>query len=136
MLKVKVRDRKTGTERTVTPKAYAAQGPKVYEKLGMVEVDDNGQEIGELQKSPNQNPAQVSRSVKGAAPVVVVRSQIASPEKPFPVEETEATETASEQTTPAEVAAETTTAQGKVKAKPGPKPKVKSISSNPDQDEK
>lgn len=125
---VKVRDRKTGNPRTVTPKAYAAMGPKVYEKLGMVEVDATGKEIGELQ-SPNQNPAQVSRSVKGAAPVVVVRSQIASPEKPFPVEEAKVEEAIkTESVAPP--------APEKVKAKPGPKPKVKSISSNPDQDEK
>lgn len=122
-MQVKVRDRKTGVERTVTQKAYAAMGPKVYEKLGM--VNDDGSEISG-QGSPNQNPAQVSRSVKGAAPVVVVRSQIASPEKPFPVDETKAEA----------VTTEAPPAPDKVKAKPGPKPKVKSISSNPDQDEK
>lgn len=109
---VKVKDRKTGVERTVTQKAYAAMGPKVYEKLGMVN-DDGSEAAG--QQSPNRHPAQVSRSVKGAAPVVVVRSQIASPDKPFPVDPLE---------------------EVKVKAKPGPKPKAKSISSNPDQDAK
>lgn len=123
-MQVKVKDRKTGIERTVTQKAYAAMGPKVYEKLGM--VNDDGSELAG-QQSPNQNPAQVSRSVKGATPVVVVRSQIASPEKPFPVNETKAEEAVTTETPPA---------PEKVKAKPGPKPKVKSISSNPDQDEK
>lgn len=125
-MQVKVRDRKTGNERTVTQKAYAAMGPKVYEKLGM--VNDDGSELAG-QQSPNQNPTQVSRSVKGATPVVVVRSQIASPEKPFPVEEAK---TADVVTTDAP----TPPAPEKVKAKPGPKPKAKSISSNPDQDEK
>lgn len=125
-MQVKVKDRKTGVERTVTQKAYAAMGPKVYEKLGM--VNDDGSEISG-QGSPNQNPAQVSRSVKDAAPVVVVRSQIASPEKPFPVDETKV-----EEVTTTESVAQP--APEKAKAKPGPKPKVKSISSNPDQDAK
>ncbi len=31
---LRVRDRKTGIVRTITHKAYAALGPKVYEKLG------------------------------------------------------------------------------------------------------
>jgi hypothetical protein len=34
---LRVRDRKTGNIRTVTQKAYAAMGPKVYEKLGTVD---------------------------------------------------------------------------------------------------
>lgn len=125
-MQVKVRDRKTGNERTVTQKAYAAMGPKVYEKLGMVN-DDGSELVG--QQSPNQNPAQVSRSVKGAAPVVVVRSQIASPEKPFPVNESKTEEAVKTEDVAPPV-------PEKTKAKPGPKPKVKSISSNPNPDEK
>lgn len=133
----KVKDKKTGLERTVTPKAYAALGPKVYEKLGT--VNDDGSEITG-QQSPNSNPAQVSRSVKGAAPVVV-RTQIVSPEKPFNDESPQLVtlsgdaENKSDEPAPTEVT-QSVELPLKVKAKPGPKPKAKSISSNPDQDEK
>jgi hypothetical protein len=119
---VKVKDKKTGVERTVTQKAYAALGPRVYEKLGM--VNDDGSEVS---GSPNSNPTQVSRSVKSAGPVVVVKSQIVSRETPLEVNDS-LDEAESDKT---EVAAETPV---KIKGKPGPKPK--SISSNPDQDAK
>jgi hypothetical protein len=104
---VKVKDRKTGNERTVTQKAYAAMGPKVYEKLGF--VNDDGSEIS---GSPNSKTPQVSRSVKSAAPVVVVKSQLVQPDatglKNEPDEQS-----------------------GKIKSKPGRKPgsSKKSISS-------
>lgn len=68
-MKFKVRDRVTGNERLVTAKAYAALGPKVYEKLAT--VDDDGNEISAGQSSPNQRTPLAQRSVKGAAPVVV-----------------------------------------------------------------
>jgi len=120
---VKVRDRKTGVERTVTQKAYAAMGPKVYEKLGF--VDENGQDVG----SPNRNTPQVqqvSRSVKSAGPVVV-RTQLVAP---VVTSDTEQEEQA-EQSEPV-----------KERRKPGPKPKnlaapktEKSISSNSDENE-
>lgn len=110
---VKVRDKKTGNVRNVTQKAYAALGPKVYEKLGM--VNDDGTELGG-QPLPNSNQPQVSRSVKGAAPVVV-KSQLAPIPDELPVDTDEEIE------------------PEKVRLKPGPKPKNKSISSNSTDDE-
>lgn len=74
-MKFKVRDRVTGNERLVTAKAYAAMGPKVYEKLAT--VDDDGNEISAGQSSPNQRTPLAQRSVKGAAPVVVSSKLVA-----------------------------------------------------------
>lgn len=112
---VKVRDRKSGNERTVTQKAYAALGPKVYEKLGF--VNEDGSEVGTL---PNPNPAQVSRSVKGAVPVVVRQQLVSVPKEEVVIEEQEQPELV------------------QVKRKPGRQPgsKNKSISSNSTEDEK
>lgn len=122
---IKVRDRKTGNERTVTQKAYAAMGPKVYEKLGF--VNDDGSEI---EGSPNQNTPQVqqiARSVKGARPVVVRTQLVKTPE---PMEQPE-------QDTEQENAAPVP--EVKERRKPGPKPKTQpaqeSISSNSNADE-
>jgi hypothetical protein len=70
-----VKDKRTGLERTVTQKAYAAKGPQFYEKLRF--VNDDGSEI-EGQQAPNSKAPQVSRSVKGAGPVVV-KTQLAQP---------------------------------------------------------
>jgi len=76
---VLVKDRRTGNERTVTQKAYAAMGPKVYEKLRF--VNDDGSEIGGPQNPNSQTTQgnQVSRSVKAAGPVVV-KSQLVTPQ--------------------------------------------------------
>lgn len=108
---IKVKDKKTGIVRTITAKAYGALGPRIYEKLGF--VNDDGTEVG-VESLPNQNTTQVTRSVKGAAPVVV-KSQLVQPEakEPAPVVE------------------------GKVPARRGPKPgSKKSISSKSTADEK
>ena len=120
---VKVRDRKTGNERTVTQKAYAAMGPKVYEKLGF--VNDDGSEISGSPNSKSPQVLQVSRSVKSAGPVVV-KSQLVA-KAPEPVNETEPEEQATEQPV-------------MERRKPGPKPKnqpiaEESISSNSDENE-
>lgn len=131
-MKFKVRDRVTGKERTVTAKAYAAMGPKVYEKLGT--VDDEGNEISAGQSSPNQVTPLAQRSVRAAAPVVV-SSKLVAP-KPAagntdPEKEDAGTESdqESEPKTPP-VPPE--------KKKPGRQPgsKNKSISSNSTADEK
>jgi hypothetical protein len=112
---IKVRDKKSGNIRTVTQKAYAALGSKVYEKLGV--VNDDGTEIG----SPNQSTPQVSRSVRGGAAPVVVKNQLVAPKVVEPEVEEEPIE-------------EAPTEPVKAKGKPGPKPK-KSISSNSDKNE-
>ena len=121
-MRVKVKDKRTGIERTVTQKAYAALGPKVYDKLGF--VNDDGTEVG-VQELPNSSQPQVTRSVRGAAPVVV-KSQLVAPTP-------EPTETITEEQ-PQEVTAE----PAPVKRKPGRQPgsKNKSISSNSTADEK
>jgi hypothetical protein len=116
----KVRDRKSGVERSVTPAAYAAKGPKVYEKLGV--VDESGNETA---VSPNRNSSQVQRSVSGAAPVVVRQIQV--PEKE---------EIKSEQVTQPAALQEQTEQKPEIKEKKKPGPKPKSISSNPNADEK
>lgn len=107
---LRVRDRKTGVERTVTHKAYAAMGPKVYEKLGPAEDEAPAP----VKIAPVQN---VHRAV--SAPVV--RKQIpAIEEEQDPEPESDTVET--------------------VEAAPkkrGPKPGTKkSISSNSTDDEK
>lgn len=107
---LRVRDRKTGVERTVTHKAYAAMGPKVYEKLGTAEDESAPAPV---KIAPVQN---VHRAV--SAPVV--RKQIpAIEEEQDPEPESDAAEA--------------------VEAKPAKKspgrPK-KSISSNSTDDEK
>jgi len=110
---IRVRDKATGQIRTVTHKAYAALGPKVYEKLG----PEDG---SETQESPNSTGPQFSRSVKAAGPVVSEQIPAPEPEKtePQPIFRMEDPQ-----------------AEPKVKGKPGPKPK-KSISSNSTTDEK
>lgn len=129
-MKFKVRDRITGNERTVTAKAYAAMGPKVYEKLAT--VNDDGTEIG-AQSSPNQRTPLAQRSVKGAAPVVVSSKLVA----PKPVGQTETapenTETETNQNT------EQPEPPAELKKKPGRQTgskNKKSISSNSTADEK
>jgi hypothetical protein len=119
MFKVKVRA--TGQERTVTQAAYAAKGPKVYEKLGV--VNDDGSETA---SSPNPNSPQVSRSVRGAAPVVVKQIEVPRPAiiNPEP-----------ENVTQPEAAQEQTQPVVREKKKPGPKRK-ETISSNATTDEK
>lgn len=114
---VKVRDRKRPEiVRTVTQKAYAAMGPKVYEKLGF--VNDDGTEIEGSPNSKAPQVQQVSRSVKSAGPVVVKTQLVAKAQE-----------------TPAPAADEPV----KERRKPGPKPKTQpaqeSISSNSTADE-
>jgi hypothetical protein len=110
----KVKVRATGVERTVTAQAYAAKGPKFYEKLGTVTGD--GKEItGAV--VPNSQSPQVVRSVRAAVPVVV-KEQIAAPEP----------ELTPEPETKQEIVKE--------RKKPGPKPRKESISSNSEADEK
>ena len=75
---IRVRVRKTGDIRTVTHLAYAAMGPKVYEKLGPVDANA---------PSPNV-PAQVRRSVSAAVPVVKAKIE-AEPEAENVQEQTE-----------------------------------------------
>lgn len=82
----KVRVRGTDIERTVTAAAYAAKGPKVYEKIGI--ADESGNLLEQI--SPNQKTPQVSRSVSGAAPVVV-KSQLVAPVVEAPKESEPAT---------------------------------------------
>lgn len=124
---VKVRDRKRPEiVRTVTQKAYAAMGPKVYEKLGF--VNDDGSEIEGSPNSKAPQVQQVSRSVKSAGPVVVKTQLVAK--APQPVNEPEP-----KQEDPAPAADEPV----KERRKPGPKPKTQpaqeSISSNSTADE-
>lgn len=66
MSMIKVFDKRLKIERTVTHYAYAALGPKVYQKIGV--VNDDGTEVASIQ-SPNQK-TQV-KETKGAEPVVV-----------------------------------------------------------------
>jgi hypothetical protein len=107
----KVKVRATGAERTVTAQAYAAKGPKFYEKLGVVS------ETGETQPLPNSQTPQVQRSVKVAVPVVVKEQLAAEPELTPEPEQKQETEV-------------------KERKKPGPKPRKESISSNSEADEK
>lgn len=112
-MQFKVKVRATGVERTVTAQAYAAKGPKFYEKLGV--VDENG----ETKPLPNSNTpqVQVQRSVKAAVPVVVKEQLAAEPElTPEPEQKQEP--------------------EVKERKKPGPKPRKESISSNSEADEK
>lgn len=124
---IKVRDKARDITRLVTAKAYAAQGPKVYEKIGFVEVDAQGNEIGEV--LPNSKQPQVQRSVRGAAPVVV-RQQLVEKAEP---EASQPEVTENKQTEP-QAKAE----PAPIKRRPGRQPgsKNKSISSNSTADEK
>lgn len=107
---LRVRDRKTGVERTVTHKAYAAMGPRVYEKLGTAE--------DESAPAPAQKIAPV-QNIHRAVSAPVVRKQIPAIEEQDPEPESDTAEA--------------------VEAKPEkrkPGRPAKSISSNPTDDEK
>lgn len=131
---VLVIDRKSGNERTITKSAYAAKGPKVYEKIGY--VNDDGSPI---EGSPNlkatQAQQQAVRNVNGAAPVVV-RQQLISQPAPTNLE-VEETQIESAQEIGDNRPSETSTTQqpSQERKKPGPKPgsRKKAISSNPDE---
>jgi hypothetical protein len=122
MFKVKVRA--TGHERLVTASAYAAKGPKVYEKLGT--VNDDGSEIA---ASPNRSTPQAQGSVRGAAPVVV--RQIEVPQITTQVDHDKDAKDVQQQTD-TEILKAVVGQAPKEKKKPGPKPRKESISSNSD----
>lgn len=134
-MKVLVRDRKNPNSepRTVTTAAYAAKGPRVYEKIAM--VNDDGTPIdGSPNLTATQAQQQVSRSVKGAAPVVV-KTQLVSP-KPEPTPQPEPESTPAAQAPAAETGSQEAPAPAQERKKPGPKPgttRKKSISSNSDE---
>lgn len=111
---LRVRDRKTGVERTVTHTAYAAMGPKVYEKLGPAPDENDRPAVAATAQSP------IHRSV--SAPVIRPQIKEAEQQAPEPEAETEEQEPAVE------------ALPVKVKGKPGRKPKA--ISSDADATEK
>jgi hypothetical protein len=126
---LKVWDIAKKMEREITHAAYAAKGPKVYKKLGIV-----GQDGSLIQESPNQNPqVQQRASVRVAGPVAVSNPVVTAAQNAaldfISEETTKETEKLPEQP------------QASEKSKRGPKPGSKrntnkSISSSAAADEK
>lgn len=117
---VKVRDRRTGIERSVTQTAFKLLGEKRYVRLGI--VDEEGNELD----SPKTNPQPQIVSVKAAKPaesdaVEKINSQAAEIE-------VLKRQLAEKKKTSADPAAKD---DQRVKNKPGPKPKPQSISHDP-----